>query len=106
MAQSYFTPRALETILRYTKQYINVTAHLHRTMRFYFNLVCDDETMTDDEGVEVSDTEHARVQAMKAIAELRQEAGTDLVEWSRWRLDVIDEAGDVVFSLQLNQTVH
>lgn len=75
-------------------------------MRFYFNLVCDDEMMIDDEGVEVRDIEHARLQALNAIAELRQEAGTDLVEWSRWRLEVLNEAGDVVFALQLNQTMH
>lgn len=75
-------------------------------MRFFFNLVCDDEMMIDDEGVEVRDIEHARVQALKAIAELRLEAGTDLVEWSRWRLEVVNEAGDTVFSLQLNQTIH
>jgi hypothetical protein len=98
--------KALETSLRYTKQHINTTAHLHRAMRFFFNLVCDDEMMIDDEGVEVRDIEHARVQAMKAIAELRQEGGADLTEWSRWRLEVLDEAGDMVFSLQLNQTIH
>lgn len=92
--------------MHYTKQHINATAHLHRAMRFFFNLVCDDEMMIDDEGVEVRDIEHARVQALKAIAELRLEAGTDLVEWSRWRLEVVNEAGDTVFSLQLNQTIH
>jgi hypothetical protein len=98
--------KALETSLRYTKQHINTTTHLHRAMRFFFNLVCDDEMMIDDEGVEVRDIEHARIQAMKAIAELRQEGGTDLNEWSRWRLEVLDEAGDMVFSLHLNQTIH
>ncbi len=92
--------------MQYTKQHITTTAHLHRTMRFFFNLVCDDEAMIDDEGVEVRDIDHARVQALKAIAELRQEAGTDLAEWSRWRLEVLDETGDVVFALQLNQTMH
>ena len=75
-------------------------------MRFYFNLICDDETMIDDEGVEVRDIEHARVQALKAITELRQEAGTDLAEWSRWRLEAVNEAGEVVFALQLNHTLH
>jgi hypothetical protein len=76
------------------------------TMRFYFNLVCDDETMIDDEGVDVRDIDHARLQARRAIAELRGEAGTDLVEWSRWRLEVVDEAGEIVFALKLNETLH
>lgn len=75
-------------------------------MKFYFNLVCDEEIMIDNEGVEVRDIDHARVQARRAIAELRQEAGIDLVEWSRWRLEVVDEAGDFVFALKLNETLH
>ena len=98
-------PEALETSLRYTKHHINA-AHLHRTMRFYFNLVCDEEMMIDDEGVEVRDIEHARVQALKAIAELRQEAGSALDEWSGWRLEVMNEAGEIMFALHLNQTLH
>jgi hypothetical protein len=75
-------------------------------MRFYFNLVCDDEMMIDDEGVEVRDIDHARVQALKAIAELRQEAGTDSLEWSHWRLEVMNEAGEMVFALKLTETLH
>jgi hypothetical protein len=75
-------------------------------MRCYFNLISDEETMLDDEGVEVRDLDQAWAQALKAIAELRQEAEGDLIEWDRWRLEATDSMGKVLFSIKLTYGLH
>ena len=75
-------------------------------MRCYFNLISDDETMVDDEGVEVRDLDQAWAQALKAIAELRAEAEGDLIEWDRWRLEAADSNGKVLFSVKLTYGLH
>ena len=75
-------------------------------MRCYFNLISDDETMIDDEGVEVRDLDQAWAQALKAIAELRAEAEGDLIEWDRWRLEAADSNGKVLFSIRLTYGLH
>jgi hypothetical protein len=75
-------------------------------MRCYFNLISDDETMIDDEGVEVRDLDQAWAQALKAIAELRAEAEGDLIEWDRWRLEAADSNGKVLFSVKLTYGLH
>jgi len=75
-------------------------------MRCYFNLMSDDETLLDEEGVEVRDLDQAWAQALKAIAELRQEAEFDLTEWERWRLEATDSTGKVLFSIRLTHGLH
>ncbi|PVE21823.1 hypothetical protein DC522_24495 [Microvirga sp. KLBC 81] len=75
-------------------------------MRCYFNLVSDEETMLDDEGVEVRDLDQAWAQALKAIAELREEAEGDFIEWDRWRLEATDAKGKVLFSIKLTYGLH
>ena len=42
-------------------------------MKCYFNLVNGSERIADQEGIEVRDIEQAHAQAVKAIAELREE---------------------------------
>jgi hypothetical protein len=75
-------------------------------MRCYFNLINDNETLLDDEGVEVRDLDQAWAQALKAIAELREEAEIDITEWERWRLEAIDSTGKILFSLNLTHGLH
>lgn len=75
-------------------------------MRCYFNLVSDDETILDDEGVEVRDLDQARAQALKAIAELRAEADDEMIDWNRWRLDATDPSGQILFSIRLTHSLH
>jgi hypothetical protein len=75
-------------------------------MRCYFNLISDDETILDDEGVEVRDLDQAWAQALKAIAELRGEADGELIEWDRWRLEAVDPSGNVLFSIKLTHSLH
>lgn len=75
-------------------------------MRCYFNLISADETMIDDEGVEVRDLDQAWAQALKAIAELREEAQGEIIEWDRWRLEATDSSGKVLFSVKLTYGLH
>jgi hypothetical protein len=75
-------------------------------MRCYFNLVNGTEEIIDDDGIEVSGIEQARVQALKAIAELRQEDNDLASEWRNWRLEVSDSEGHVLFTISLAIDLH
>ncbi|MXQ11771.1 DUF6894 family protein [Microvirga makkahensis] len=75
-------------------------------MRCYFNLVSADETIIDDEGVEVRDLDQAWAQALKAIAELRAEADGELIDWDNWQLEATDPSGKVLFSIRLTHGLH
>jgi hypothetical protein len=75
-------------------------------MRCFFHLVNCRETILDDIGVEVSDLEMAKVEARKAIAELRQEDAGTSEDWSGWRLDIVCPEGHLLHSLDLNITLH
>ncbi len=75
-------------------------------MRCFFHLVNGQETILDDTGIEVADLETAKVQAQKAIRELRQEYGAASEDWSGWRLDIECPAGSLLHSLDLNIILH
>jgi hypothetical protein len=75
-------------------------------MKCFFNLVSDDETMIDDEGVEVRDLNQAWAQALKAVAELRAEAEGETIEWDRWRLEAVDSSGNILFKIELTHQLH
>jgi hypothetical protein len=75
-------------------------------MRCYFHLVNGHEEILDDEGIEVSDLDHAKAQALAAIDDLRNEAIEDGASWQGWRLDIADPSGRVLASLCLEPTRH
>ena len=75
-------------------------------MRCFFHLVNGQETILDDTGVEVADLETAKVEARKAIAELRQDDGSATEDWRGWRLDIVCPEGSLLHSLDLVATVH
>jgi hypothetical protein len=60
----------------------------------------------DDEGIEVSDLEDAKAQALSAMDELRQEYADVIQDWSGWRLDIVDPEGRILHSFQLIETLH
>ena len=72
-------------------------------MRVFFHLVDGTETIRDEEGVDVSDVDHAETQALHAIRELR--ASDAARDWGAWRLEASDQAGSLLFSLNL-RAVH
>ncbi|MBB4039659.1 hypothetical protein GGR34_001301 [Microvirga flocculans] len=75
-------------------------------MRCFFHLVNDHEEIVDNTGIDVSDLENAKTQALVAIKELRQEIGEDAQDWSGWRLDIVCSLGTLLHSLPLVETVH
>jgi hypothetical protein len=75
-------------------------------MRCYFNLVNGSEKIIDQDGIEVKNIEQARVQALKAIEELREEEDASESEWANWSLEVTDSSGTVFFSINLGGVLH
>jgi D-hexose-6-phosphate mutarotase len=67
----------------------------------YFHLKDAHEVIRDAEGVEVSDVQEARVHAVRAIEELRQQEGQ---HWSGWTLAATDAAGQILFTIDLDST--
>ena len=70
-------------------------------MRVYFNLANGSESIRDEEGVVVSDVDHARAEALSAVGDLRGEKGAEPPDWIGWRLDASDQEGTLLFSLDL-----
>jgi hypothetical protein len=68
-------------------------------MRVFFHLIDGTEAIRDEEGVEVSDLDEARTQALDAIREIR--ASNAARDWGAWRLEASDQAGSLLFSLSL-----
>jgi hypothetical protein len=75
-------------------------------MRCYFNLVNGMDRITDHDGIEVQDIDHAVAQAMKAIEELREEDHAVPSDWTNWSLEVTDSSGIVLFSIDLGGVLH
>jgi hypothetical protein len=73
--------------------------------RLYFDLVNTHDSMPDREGIEVDDVSQAKAAIVAMVDELRQEDASTAQEWSGWTLNVSDDAGRVVFSLDLNSAV-
>ena len=71
-------------------------------VRVYFHLRRGHEVMPDDQGVDVSGPDEARVQALQVIDELRQK---DARYWLGWSLVAVDDAGDTLFTLDLGSFV-
>jgi hypothetical protein len=75
-------------------------------MRCYFHLVRDQEELIDDEGVDVSDLESAKAQAMMAVTELQQETRGIVEDWSGWQLNVVNAEGYLLWSVPLSLALH
>jgi hypothetical protein len=59
-------------------------------MRGYFHLVNGHGFIPDETGIDVPNLEMAQHQALKAIQDLRQEAGQTAEEWYGWRINGVD----------------
>jgi hypothetical protein len=72
-------------------------------MRLYFDLRDKQYTLPDVYGVEVADLDEARRVALAMIRTLRAEDPAAAQDWSGWQISVVDEAGAVVFTLDLDR---
>jgi hypothetical protein len=71
-------------------------------MRCFFNLHNTDDTILDEEGVEVSNVEELRAQVAKEVNEVRSADPLVAGEWKGWRLEATDPSGAVLFSVNLD----
>jgi hypothetical protein len=70
--------------------------------RYFFNLTNGDEVIRDEDGIEAPDVRTAVILAFEAIAELRQEDASASSELQGWRLDIIDDSGNLIQSFPLD----
>jgi hypothetical protein len=75
-------------------------------MRCYFHLVSYDEKILDEDGVEVSDLDRAKIHALTAITELRHGVSELDDNWNGWRLDIVTADGTLHCSIPLDHTIH
>ena len=75
-------------------------------MRCYFHLIGDHDQILDDEGIEVSDLESAKTQALMAVSELQQELGVTIQDWSGWYLRILSSEGNLLYSFPLVKPPH
>ncbi len=71
-------------------------------VRYYFNLTDGDETIRDEDGIEVSSIQAAVIYALEAVEELRAQAPASSVEWQGWRLEIVDVSGRAVQVIPLD----
>ena len=68
-------------------------------MRCYFKLIGSDQTITDEEGLEVADMEEARTFAREAIREMAQDGVAEIAHWRGWQMEAQDASGTVLFTV-------
>jgi hypothetical protein len=69
--------------------------------RYFFN-VHDGRSALDPEGSELSGPDTARVMAIKLAGEIFRDEAERMTFGEVWRVEVLDEAGAVVFKLQVS----
>jgi hypothetical protein len=70
-------------------------------MLCYFHLVSCHEVIPDETGIEILDLDAARIEALKAVRELREEIHQLYGDWREWQIDVTDACGTVLMSIPL-----
>jgi hypothetical protein len=75
-------------------------------MRCFFHLVSDYETILDDTGIEVPNLETAKLEAYKAIRELRQEMVGAGEDWKGWRLEIVCAEEGLLYTIDLDISLH
>ena len=74
-------------------------------MRLHFDLRDKQYTLPDVHGVEVSGLDQARRVTLEMLQKLRREDPSVAQDWSGWTLSVVDPAGVVLFSIDLDRVV-
>ncbi len=71
-------------------------------MHCFFHLLSGDDTILDEQGLEISDLHEAEVQALMAIQEVRQEVDSVDEDLKGWHLHVVDGSGATLMSFPLD----
>jgi hypothetical protein len=74
-------------------------------MRLYFHLQNGTEMIRDKDGIEVSDVEAARAEALNAIRDMRSAEDQEPHAWAGWKLAVADESGTLLFSVDVDAPI-
>jgi len=61
--------------------------------RFFFNLVSDTETITDEEGIVLSSEGDVLSHIAQALSDLQRDGPLDPDEWQGWQMVVTDSSG-------------
>jgi hypothetical protein len=75
---------------------------LAKMMRCYFHVINGTARIMDGIGIDVSDLDHARTEATKAVLEMQTQDPQLARESASWALTATDEAGVVLFKIPLN----
>jgi hypothetical protein len=71
--------------------------------RYYFHLVDRYDVIPDEVGIEVVNLAQARVEALRAVHEFRQECAPNAAASGDWRIEVTDAFGAVAFQIDLSE---
>ena len=74
-------------------------------MRLYFHLQKGTEAIRDEDGIEVSDVDAARAEALNTIREMRSAEDRERPDWTGWKLAVADESGALLFALDVDAPI-
>ena len=74
-------------------------------MRLYFHLLNGQRSIPDSDGIDVSDVNQVQVSTLETLQDLRRETRSPPEDWSGWTLRVMDAAGAVVVTIDLNSLV-
>jgi len=92
-----YTPCQVVPVLAY-----GILIRQELPMHCFFHLLSGDDTILDDQGLEISDLYEAELQAMIAIQEVRQEVDSMDEDLKGWHLHVVDAAGSILMSIPLD----
>jgi hypothetical protein len=70
--------------------------------RYYFHLVDSYDLIPDEVGIEIADLAQARLEALEAVHEFRQECAPTAFPPGDWRIEVTDAFGAVAFRIELS----
>ena len=67
--------------------------------RYFFHVI-DGHDIPDPDGTELPDRSAARAQALRASGEILRDMGQDFWDETKWRMEVADESGELLFVLR------
>ena len=82
-----------------------LTTRGFRGMRLYFHLVNSDEKILDNEGVDISNLDEARTQALETVAQFAASGEIGPESLTAWRLEATDSSGAVAFTINLDSSL-
>jgi hypothetical protein len=71
--------------------------------RYFFHVV-DGQQFPDLEGTVLASRDHVRGEAIKAAGDMPREHGTSFWDGTEWRMNVTDEGGETVCTLNFTAT--